>query len=136
MTARHRRAPTTNPPPEDSELEVLPVSRAITETVIEAIQRRYAAGEALNSIAENEHVSRSTVQKYTRDLPRRVQQGHYLTPETVSEVKDLTAKGFKQRAIARKLNISVTTVRRYQRANDTKPPRRGRPRKTAADLAR
>lgn len=111
------------------------MSQAIATTVIDGIQRRYAAGETLASIAKNEHVGPSTVRKYTKHLPRRV-PGRHLNPETLGEVKDLSAQGLKQDAIARKLGISVTSVRKHQQASGIAPHRRGRPRKTAADIAR
>ena len=104
--------------------------------VIVAIQRRYASGETLRSIAQSEHVSYTTVRKYVKALPSR-QAGHHLPPETVSAIQTLRAKGHKQIAIAKKLGVSVTSVRRHEQASgEATPRRRGRPRKTAADIAR
>lgn len=108
---------------------------AIPASKVAAIQRRYLDGETLRNIREAEDVAASTVQKYVKDLPRR-HRGH-LTPQTIGHIQTLRAKGQKQLVVARKLGLSISSVRKHERPDgDERPRRRGRPRKTAADVAR
>jgi hypothetical protein len=109
--------------------------QAIPAPKVAAIQQRYRNGEPINSISRNEKVSRSTVSKYVRDLPRR--EPGRVTRQLVEEIKTLRAQGHKQLFVARKLGVSMYNVKKHEQPDGAATPRpKGRPRKTAADAAR
>jgi len=97
---------------------------------VEAIRKRYGEGQSLATIAKALMTSVSTVQKHTRDLPRR--NPKQLTGKTVSDIYTLRAQGHRRERVAETLGISVSSVKRYEQ----KPTGAATRRRTAAPASR
>ena len=95
---------------------------------VQAIRKRYKDGESLAKIARALMTSVSTVQKHTRDLPRR--NPKQLTGKTVRDIYALREQGHRRELVAKTLGVSVSSVKRYE------PKSAATRRRTAAPTSR